>query len=162
MFDKSANWCRYNWGKKSLESIPEPTPSKAVAVFMEGHIGLYIGGGTVIEMTPPHLMITTLRKREKGGKWTHWACVPAKWLGWADAVMSHLGKEPAPAPRPAPTPTLEEKFHTVGQGDTLWALAAKHLGSGHRRREIQDLNGGPGKCDPHKLRAGMILKIPKK
>ena len=56
------------------------------------------------------------------------------------------------------TPTPIE--HVVAQGDTLWSLAVKHLGSGHRWIEIQDLNGGPEKCDPHKLRIGSTLLIP--
>jgi len=50
--------------------------------------------------------------------------------------------------------------HVIRQGDTLWALAVKHLGSGHRWLEIQALNGGPEACDPHKLRVGSTLKIP--
>ena len=53
-----------------------------------------------------------------------------------------------------------EITHVVKQGDTLWALAVKHLGSGHRWPEIQALNGGSEKCDPYKLRIGSTLKIP--
>ena len=49
--------------------------------------------------------------------------------------------------------------HVVKQGDTLWALAVKHLGSGSRWTEIQALNGG---IDPHKLRIGSTLKIPER
>jgi len=47
--------------------------------------------------------------------------------------------------------------HVVKQGDTLWALAVKHLGNGHRWTEIQAVNGG---IDPKRLRIGMTLKIP--
>ena len=50
-----------------------------------------------------------------------------------------------------------EITHVVKQGDTLWSLAAKHLGSGPRWPEIQALNGG---VDPHKLRIGSTLRIP--
>ena len=50
--------------------------------------------------------------------------------------------------------------HIVKQGDTLWSLAEKHLGSGQRWTEIQALNGGPEKYDPHKLRIGSTLLIP--
>ena len=53
-----------------------------------------------------------------------------------------------------------EITHTVKQGDTLWSLAVKHLGSGQRWPEIQALNGGSEKCDPYKLRIGSTLKIP--
>jgi len=58
------------------------------------------------------------------------------------------------------TPAPGEIIHTVKQGDTLWSLAAKHLGSGQRWTEIQALNGGPEKCDPYRLRIGSTLKIP--
>jgi len=100
MFDISANWARDTWGKQLIGSIPEPTPAKAVAVFMEGHIGLYAGRGKVIEMTPPHLRMTTLQAREKGGKWTHWAYVPEKWLSWAENVTAFLGKSAPQKPDP--------------------------------------------------------------
>ena len=50
--------------------------------------------------------------------------------------------------------------HAVQQGDTLWSLSAKYLGSGQRWPEIQALNGGPETCDPSKLRIGSTLKIP--
>ena len=53
-----------------------------------------------------------------------------------------------------------EITHVVKQGDTLWSLAVKHLGSGQRWPEIQQANGGPEKCDPYRLRIGSILKIP--
>jgi len=102
MFDISANRARDTWGKQPIGSIPEPTPARAIAVFMEGHIGLYAGDGKVIEMTPPHLRMTTLQAREKGGKWTHWAYVPEKWLSWAENVTACLGK---PAPQ-KPDPEL--------------------------------------------------------
>ncbi|MCL2106490.1 MAG: glucosaminidase domain-containing protein [Oscillospiraceae bacterium] len=52
-----------------------------------------------------------------------------------------------------------EITHVVKQGDTLWVLAVKHLGSGHRWVEIQQANGG---VDPHKLRIGSTLRIPNK
>jgi hypothetical protein len=70
---------------------------------MDGHVGLYIGVGKVIEMTPPGLMTTTLNKREKGGKWAYWAYVPEKWLCWAENVQAYLGV-PAPG-KPAQDPT---------------------------------------------------------
>ena len=60
----------------------------------------------------------------------------------------------------ADTKKSSEITHAIKQGDTLWSLAVKHLGSGHRWTEIQDLNGGPEKCDPHKLRIGSTLRLP--
>jgi len=47
--------------------------------------------------------------------------------------------------------------HTIKKGDTLWAIAAKMLGSGTRWKEIARLNGIK---DPRKVPIGMTLKIP--
>jgi len=52
-------------------------------------------------------------------------------------------------------PALRE--HVIQEGDTLWALAVKYLGSGHKWPEIQKLNDS---IDPGKLRNGMTLLIP--
>ena len=52
---------------------------------------------------------------------------------------------------------LDEITHTVVRGDTLWSLAVRYLGSGHRWIEIQQANGG---IDPHRLQIGTTLRIP--
>ena len=62
----------------------------------------------------------------------------------------------------APLSAPKEITHVIKQGDTLWSLAVRYLGSGHRWTEIQNLNDGPEKCDPHKLRIGATLAIPAK
>ena len=97
--------CRAWGGNKPIASIPEPTPAKPVAVFMPGHVGLYIGAyqgkKRVIEATPPKLQMSELSNRSaslgRAGKsvWTGWACVPEKWLAWADLCFD---EKPAPAP----------------------------------------------------------------
>ena len=45
---------------------------------------------------------------------------------------------------------------TVKQGDTLWAIARKHLSKGGRYKEIVSLNGLKSKA----IYSGMKLKIP--
>jgi nucleoid-associated protein YgaU len=46
----------------------------------------------------------------------------------------------------------------VVEGDTLWSIARKYLGSGYRWKEIVALN--PGLEDPRQLRAGAQLAMP--
>ncbi|MEK8131247.1 LysM peptidoglycan-binding domain-containing protein [Paenibacillus filicis] len=49
--------------------------------------------------------------------------------------------------------------YTMVQGDSLWAVAAKMLGSGARYREIQELNG-ISDAELRKLQIGRELKLP--
>lgn len=61
----------------------------------------------------------------------------------------------------APTvdsPPANYRIHTVKHGDTLWAIAQKHLGKGSRYTEIVKLNG----LKSNVLYTGQKLKIPKK
>jgi len=77
--------------------------------------------------------------------------------GYADYLIRLIERYGLTAWDAAPA---SEITHTIKQGDTMWALAVRYLGSGHRWPEIQAANGGPEKCDPYKLRIGSILKIP--
>lgn len=55
---------------------------------------------------------------------------------------------------------------TAARGDTLWSLAERHLGSGHRYTEIRDLNldrpqfDGGGLTDAHWIYPGWQLRLP--
>lgn len=53
----------------------------------------------------------------------------------------------------------EPTFHTVERGDTLWAIAKKHLGDGNRYNEIFEANR-PMLSDPDKIYPGQNLRIP--
>ncbi len=48
---------------------------------------------------------------------------------------------------------------TVERGDSLWRIAARHLGSGERWREIFDLNEGRVQADGRSLRNANIIQI---
>ncbi len=54
----------------------------------------------------------------------------------------------------------------VRRGDSLWRIAAKHLGSGHRWPEIYELNAGRAQADGRSLRnpdlilIGWMLEVP--
>lgn len=93
--------------------------------------------------------------------------VDADWIlpGWqlllpADAT----GTEQLPAQRAADRASTASV--TVQRGDTLWAIAAEHLGDGHRYREIADLNRGRIQADGDSLtdaaliRPGWVLALP--
>lgn len=49
--------------------------------------------------------------------------------------------------------------HTIKSGDTLWAIAAKYLGSGSRYKEIVEANKDKV-SDPNRVPIGTVLKIP--
>ena len=55
---------------------------------------------------------------------------------------------------------------TVQRGDSLWRIAARHLGSGSRWREIYDLNRGRVQADgrsltnPNLIQIGWVLELP--
>lgn len=51
--------------------------------------------------------------------------------------------------------------HKIQKGDTLWAIAAKYLGSGARYKEIVEANKGKV-TDPNNVPIGTVLTIPKK
>lgn len=46
---------------------------------------------------------------------------------------------------------------TVKPGDSLWAIAARHLGDGARYRELAKLNGI---ADPSRISAGQVIELP--
>ena len=93
--------------------------------------------------------------------WQHWdfsrkncpLYIRPHWADFLSAVKAALGSK-------TPAPALDEITYTIeSDSETLWALAARYLGSGSRWPEIQALNDG---IDPLKLRIGMTLKIPER
>jgi hypothetical protein len=68
------------------------------------------------------------------------------------------GAAAAPAPAPAPAPQQpSDKTYRVQPGDSLWAIAARQLGSGARYGEIARLNGI---ANPSPISVGAVLKLP--
>lgn len=73
---------------------------------------------------------------------------------------------PAPRPNPDSTDPGAGTSITVGADDTLWGLAAEHLGDGNRWTEIYDQNhgvvqaDGEALTDPDLIRPGWVLTIP--
>lgn len=112
--DKSADgmfeYCKTQnvaWG--DISTLPE-TP--CIAVRKPGHVGMYIGGGKVVEWMGFDwgCVMTDLKKRP----WTHWYMLP--WVDYDDA-SSDGNPDVTPAPT-VPEPELQKK---VVQG-TGWPV----------------------------------------
>ena len=80
----------------------------------------------------------------------------------ADYPVGGAGRIVALQPEPMPEPTTV----TVVRGDSLWRLAATHLGSGARWQEIFALNEGKAQADgraltnPNLILIGWVLELP--
>ena len=64
-----------------------------------------------------------------------------------------------PAARPAAAPVRTDGRYVVAKGDSLYGIAARHLGSGKRWPEIARLNGLSDR-DVSRLAIGRELKLP--
>lgn len=122
-------------------------------VWVTGHIGVYIGGGLVVEATSrsgggytDNVMITALGNigtvpGYPTRSWTHHGRLP--WIDYSQEVQ----------PEPEPTDVI---IHTVVKGDTPWALAVRYLASGLRYKEIMAWNG---LADNANIFVGQKLKV---
>jgi len=79
--------------------------------------------------------------------------------GGHTVIIVDGAEPPATAPVEKPETPKEPEYiiHTVVKGNSLWAIARKYLGSGHRYKEIMDLNGLTSTV----IHVGQKLKIPK-
>ena len=132
------------------------------AVWMEGHIGVYVGDGLAVECTPKwdnKVQITACNRAVSDynrRNWTKHGKLP---------YVTYVA-EPAPEPAPAPASSADSPAkeavvcttYTVVRGDSLQKLAKAHLGSGDRYPEIKALNG----LMYDTLYVGQILRIPEK
>lgn len=76
--------------------------------------------------------------------------------GPSDAKRASVDPPAPPPPPPAPPPP---RTYAVKDGDSLYDIAKRELGSASRAKEIADLNGIG---DPTKIRKGQVLKLPAK
>ncbi|NTW38831.1 MAG: LysM peptidoglycan-binding domain-containing protein [Cellulomonadaceae bacterium] len=94
----------------------------------------------------------------------------ADWIlpGWTLRLPADASGVPTehPATAAAPRTPAEQQAITVAPGDTLWDVAATHLGDGARYGEIADLNRGRPQpdgrtlADADHLRPGWVLLLP--
>jgi len=69
-----------------------------------------------------------------------------------------LGTQPPARARPSPRSSGKLTIVTVKPGDSLWKLAASHLGDGRRWQELLKLN--PGLGNPERLEVGSQIVVP--
>lgn len=75
------------------------------------------------------------------------------------AIGNHAGVESVDDRIDVVEPAPEAVFYTVKKGDTLGAIAKKHLGSANRYPEIFEANK-PMLEDPDLIYPGQVLRIP--
>lgn len=151
------------------ESVPEPAVD-AVVTSTTGPIVRVERGDTLWSLAERHLgngaRYVEIRDLNAGRLQADGRTFEdADWIlpGWTLELPSDaVGVQPAPgAPAHEAAATV-----TVEQGDTLWDLAAEHLGDGGRYGEILDANRGTTQrdgttlTDPDLIRPGWVLQMP--
>ena len=125
------------------------------AVWLQGHIGVYVGDGLVVECTPKwhnKVQVTALGNLgNKSGYYTRSWTKHGK-LPWIDYSVSSNGTA-----LPKNDTTIYRKY-TVRANDCLWNIAKNELGKGARYKEIMELNN----LTTTYIYKGQILKLPNK
>jgi len=102
-----------------LRTISNPQPistlpeNPGALVFMRGHVGIYIGGGRVIEAWGFRQVDDNPLSFQK---WTHWGFIPWLDYGAVSQQNSTVTKVSQPAPKHDKTPKQKESFK---KGDTV-------------------------------------------
>ena len=133
--DKTADGLRALSNPQPIAALPE---IPGALVFCPGHVGVYLGGGRVIEC---YGFQNVADRPLSAQKWTHWGKCP--WIGYADA----------------PAPETPPRAYTVKPGDSWWGIASRELGGGIRMAELAAFNG---KTTGDVIHPGEKLNIPGK
>ena len=125
------------------------------AVWLDGHIGVYIGNGLAVECTPKwdnKVQITAVGNLGKKSGYNVRTWVKHGKLPWIDYTVSSNGTA-----LPQNDTGIYRKY-TVRKGDTLWGIASKELGKGMRYKEIMSING----LTTTHIYPNQVLKLPSK
>lgn len=125
------------------------------AVWLDGHIGVYIGNGLAVECTPKwanKVQITAVGNIGRKSGYNNRTWVKHGKLPWIDYTVSSNGTA-----LPKNDTDIIRKY-TVRKGDSLWSIASKELGKGARYKEIMSLNGLTSTF----IYPNQVLKIPNK
>lgn len=120
-------------------------------VWMQGHVGVYVGNGKVIECTPKwtnDVQFTNLGNiGYKSGNWRNWTKHGK--LPWVDYVASPAENNAANKPN-----TSVEQYHVVVKGDTMSKIAKTY---GTTLAKLKSLN--PQVKDINKIYVGQTIRI---
>lgn len=106
------------------------------AVWLDGHIGIYIGDGLAVECTPKwdnKVQITAVGNIGKKTGYNTRTWTKHGKLPWIDYSVSSNGTA-------LPKNDTSIIYYTVKSGDSLWSISQKYLGKGNRYKEIMELN----------------------
>lgn len=130
-------------------SISKMPDQRGIVVYMSGHVGVYVGNGEVIECTYGTFGDGVVKTKLSARKWTHYLKV----------AFIDYGNGAETKPSGSTSTNVPYILYTVKKGDSLWKIAAEHMGSGNKYPELAAYNN----LDPKKiLPVGITLKIPKK
>ena len=126
---------------KTMPDIP------GLAVWKEGHIGVYIGNGEVIEARGFDYGVQKYKLSDR--PYTKWLKVPG--LEYNSLPVP----SPQPVPEPKPEPTPEPKTYKVKKGDTLTKIA-----KAHKVTLKKLIAANPQIKNPDLIHPGDIINIP--
>lgn len=132
--DVSANGMYAKCIKKGpIKTIPEV---KGVLVFQEGHVGVYVGNGKVIEARGHAWGVVKTELKNRG--WKNWGYCP--WVYYVDS-----GKEEKPVEKPKE----DAKYYKQYKGDSAMidtvfrviGVPDKYIGNWKKRKPVAKANG---------------------
>jgi LysM repeat protein len=135
--DRSANTFKAQFTMSgAISAIPE---TAGLAVWKNGHIGIYLGNGKVCESrgVAYGVVISDLKTQ----KWTHYGKL--KGVEYDNAYVV-FGKEQKP---------VTYQIYTVKKGDTLWEIAKRYKTTVSTLAKLNDLK------NPSLIFAGQKIKI---
>lgn len=125
---------------KTMPDIP------GLAVWKEGHIGVYVGEGYVIEARGFDYGVQKYKLSDR--PYTMWLKIPG-----LEYITNPISPQPVPEPKPEPTP--EPKTYKVKKGDTLTKIAKAH------KVTLKSLKAAnPQIKNPDLIHPGDIITIP--
>lgn len=129
--------------KGSIKTMPD---IPGLAVWKDGHIGVYIGNGEVIEARGFNYGVQKYKLSDR--PYTKWLKIPG--LEYLTIPIS-----PQPVPEPKPEPTPEPKTYKVKKGDTLSKIA-----KANKVTLKKLITANPQIKNPDLIHPGDIITIP--